>query len=98
MTDPAKNPESRSNGALWCLILGGGLMGLAYVLGVGAVLTAVFTGGNPVAIAGSIGMAVAVPLTLVVGLILVVIGGVWIIGQVIADGRAPDKYSRDVER
>jgi hypothetical protein len=101
MADPLKNPEQRSNGALWCLILGGGLMALAYALGVGAVLTALITNGDPVAIAGSIGMAIAVPLTLVVGLILAAVGGVWILIQVIVDSRGEsqtDRYSRDVER
>lgn len=98
MSDPARNPETRSNGALWTLVLGLALGALAYALGVGALLTAVFTGGDPVGIAGSIGMAIAVPLTFVVGVILAIVGGVWMIIQVIADSRAPDRYSRDVER
>lgn len=98
MSDPVKNPEQRSNGAIWLIVLGLGLGAIAYALGVGAMLTAWLTGGDPVGIAGSIGMAVAMPITFVVGVILSLIGGIWLVIQVIADGRAPDKYSRDVER
>jgi ABC-type enterobactin transport system permease subunit len=62
------------------------------------VLTAVTTGGDPVGVAGSLGMAIAMPLTFVVGVVLASVGGVWMVIQVIADSRAPDRYSRDVER
>jgi hypothetical protein len=98
MSDTEKNPERRSNGALWLVVLGIALGALAYLLGVGAVLTAVTTGGDPVGVAGSLGMAIAMPLTFVVGVVLASVGGVWMVIQVIADSRAPDRYSRDVER
>lgn len=101
MADPEKNPERRSDAALLCLMIGGGLIGLAYFLGIGAIAIALISGLNPVTAAGSLGVAIAAPLALVCGFILMVIGGVWILGRVIADSRGEavaDRYSRDVER
>ena len=73
---------------------------LAYFLGFGAVIGAVLTGGNPAVVVGGMLAAVGLALTTVVGLVLMAVGGVWMIGQVIADqsGGAEEKRYCDVER
>ena len=79
---------------------GAGLCALAYFLGVGAILGAAFTGGDPAVVAGGLLAAIGIGLSLVVGFVLMLIGGVWMIGQVIADqsSDAEEKRYRDVER
>lgn len=79
---------------------GAGLCGLAYFLGVGAIIGAAFSGGDPAIVAGGLLAAVGLALSAVVGFLLMAIGGVWMIGQVIADqsGGAEEKRYRDVER
>ena len=83
---------------LFCTGLG--LCALAYFLGVGAILGAAFTGGDPAIVAGGLLAAIGLGLSLVVGFVLMIIGGIWMIGQVIADqsGGAEEKRYRDVER
>ncbi|MGE0596528.1 MAG: hypothetical protein AB7P07_09180 [Hyphomonadaceae bacterium] len=102
MSQPeAPNPESRSNGALICLGLGGLLLVLAWVLGVGGVLATAAAGGDPAAMAGGIGALIALPLTMIAGLILVLVGGVWMFARVVADSREgadKERYTRDVQR
>jgi hypothetical protein len=101
MADADRNPERRSDAALLCLIIGGGLIGVAYFMGVGTVLLAFATGMDPVAVAGAVGAQIAAVLALVCGVILAGVGFVWILARVIADARgeaAKDRYSRDVER
>lgn len=79
---------------------GAGLCLLAYFLGVGTVIGAVLTGGDPAIVVGGLLAAIGLGLATVVGLLLMLIGGVWMIGQVIADqsGGAEEKRYRDVER
>lgn len=79
---------------------GAGLCVLAYFLGVGAVIGAVVTGGNPAIVVGGLFAAIGLALATVVGVLLMGIGGVWMIAQVIADqsGGAEEKRYRDVER
>jgi hypothetical protein len=79
---------------------GAGLCALAYFLGVGAVIGALVSGGDPVMVVGSVFAAIALGLATVVGLLLMLIGGIWMVGQVIADqsGGADEKRYRDVER
>lgn len=79
---------------------GAGLCTLAYFLGVGAVLGALFTGGDPALVVGGLLAAISLAIATVLGLALMLIGGVWMIGQVIADqsGGAEEKRYRDVER
>ena len=79
---------------------GVGLCTLAYFLGVGAIIGAAFTGGNPAIVAGGIVAAIGLSLAVVVGVVLMLVGGVWMIGQVLADqsGGAEEKRYRDVER
>jgi hypothetical protein len=98
-TEP-RNPEHRSNNAMLCFCIGAGLCGMSYLLGVGAVLGAVFSGGNPALVVGSIFAAVGIVLAGVSGAVLMAIGGVWMIARVIADqsGDAEEKRYRDVER
>lgn len=96
----APNPERRSNSALLCFCIGIGLCGLAYFLGIGAVMAAAFSGGNPAAVVGSILGVVAVATAGVIGFVMTAIGAVWMLAQVIADqrGGAEEKRYRDVER
>jgi len=79
---------------------GAGLCTLAYFLGVGAVIGAAFTGGDPAIVVGGLLAAIGLGLSVVVGILLMIIGGIWMIGQVIADqsGGAEEKRYRDVER
>jgi len=79
---------------------GAGLCALAYFLGVGALIGALISGGDPALVVGGIFAAIALGLTTVVGFALMLIGGIWMIGQVIADqsGGAEEKRYRDVER
>ena len=97
----APNPERRSDGALICFGAGAALTTLSWFLGVGGVMSTVLSGGDPVALAGGIGMLIALPLAAVTGIILMLAGGVWMTFRVVADSREADgkeRYSRDVER
>jgi hypothetical protein len=96
----ARNPEHRSSSPMILFCTGAGLCTLAYFLGVGAVLGALFTGGDPAIVVGGLLAAIGLGLATVVGFLLMIIGGVWMIGQVIADqsGGAEEKRYRDVER
>jgi hypothetical protein len=95
-----RNPEHRSSSPMILFCTGAGLCVLAYFLGVGAVIGAALTGGNPALVVGGLFAAIGLALATVVGLLLMAIGGVWMIGQVIADqsGGADEKRYRDVER
>ena len=44
------NPESRSNNAILCVGIGGGLLVLSWLLGIGGVLTTAVAGGDPAAL------------------------------------------------
>lgn len=94
------NPERRSNSAMLCFCIGIGLCGLAYVLGIGAILGAAFSGGDPVLIAGSIFSMIAIAGAGFFGFVMIIIGGIWMTIQVIADqrGGAEESRYRDVER
>lgn len=94
------NPERRSNNALLCFCIGVGLAGLAYLLGVGTVIGAALSGGDPAALAGNLIAALALGLTAICGFILMLVGGIWMIVRVIADQRGDDseRRYRDVER
>lgn len=97
----APNPERRSNAALLCLFIGFGLMGVSWLLGVGGVLTLALAGEEDLAAAAG-GMAglILLPLAAVLGFLFSVVGGVWLVLQVIADqagAHQKDRY-RDVER
>jgi hypothetical protein len=94
------NPERRSTGAIWCFGAGAALTSLAWVFGVGGVMTAAMSGGDPAALAGGIAMIVMLGLTTLVGVVLMVIGGVWMLAQVVADqrGEPSEQRYRDIER
>ncbi len=96
----APNPERRSSSAMLCFCIGAGLCVLAYVLGIGAVLGAALSGGDPAVVVGSLVSAIAIGAAGLVGFIMMLIGGVWMIIQVIADqsGGAEENRYRDVER
>ena len=101
MSQPEEpNPERRSNNALLCFCIGAGLAGLAYLLGVGAVIGAALGGGDPAALAGSLIAAIGLGLAAVSGFVLMLVGGLWMIVRVIADqrGDASERRYRDVER
>ncbi|MEQ1811619.1 MAG: hypothetical protein ABL889_16935 [Terricaulis sp.] len=95
-----RNPEHRSSSPMILFCTGAGLCTLAYFLGVGTIIGAAFTGGDPAVVAGGLLAAIGLALSVVVGFILMAIGGVWMIGQVIADqsGGAEEKRYRDIER
>lgn len=95
-----KNPEHRSSNAMLCFCLGAGLAAASYFLGIGAVLAAAFSGGDPAIVVGSMFGAVGLVLLGVSGFILMAIGGVWMVIRVIADqrGDAAEQRYRDVER
>lgn len=95
-----RNPEHKSTNALLCFCIGAGLCGLAWFMGVGGVMAAAFSGGDPVLVAGGIGMLIALPLAAVIGCLLMVIGGFWMVARVIADqtGDAEEKRYRNIER
>ena len=95
-----RNLEHRSSSAMLLFCTGAGLCILAYFLGVGAVVGALITGGDPALVVGGLLAAIGLALGTVVGFVLMAIGGVWMIGQVIADqsGGAEEKRYRDIER
>jgi hypothetical protein len=94
------NPEQKSNNAILCLCIGGLLVAFSWFLGVGGVLTTAIAGGNLAATAGGIGMLIALPLTSVVGVILIIVGAIWMFGRVIADQSEAHRNERykDVQR
>ncbi len=100
MSTPDRNPESRSNNAMLCFCLGAGLAALAYFLGIGAVIGAALSGGDPVSIAGSVVAAIGLALLGVSGFVLMAVGGVWMVVRVIADqaGDASEKRYRNIDR
>lgn len=95
-----RNPEHRSNNAILCFCIGAGLATLAYFLGIGAVISAAASGGDPTLVVGGVFAMIGVALAGVAGAIMMLIGGVWMVVQVIADqsGDASEKRYRDVER
>lgn len=94
------NPERRSNGALVCFCAGMALAGLGWFFGVGAVIGATLSGGDPALVVGGVLAAIGLTLLAGMGFLLMLIGGVWMFAQVIADqrGEASEKRYRDVER
>ena len=94
------NPEHRSSNAMLCLCIGLALLAGAYFLGFGAVLTTALSGGDPAIVVGSMVSALALGLAAVSGVILTLIGVVWMIVRVIADqtsGPDANRY-RDIQR
>lgn len=98
--NPSNPPEHRSNNAMLCFCFGIGLCALAYFLGIGAVIGAALSGGDPAAIVGGILAAVGLALLGVAGFIMMVVGGIWMLVQVIADqrGDVEEQRYRDVDR
>ncbi|MGH6951873.1 MAG: hypothetical protein ACREH4_13480, partial [Vitreimonas sp.] len=72
----------------------------AYFLGIGAVLGAALSGGNPAVVVGSAFAAIGLVLMGLGGFVMMAVGGVWMVLRVIADqtGDASEKRYRDVER
>jgi hypothetical protein len=95
-----RNLEHRSSSPMILFCTGAGLCVLAYFLGVGAVVGAAFSGGDPALVVGGLLAAIGLGLSVVVGFLLMLIGGIWMIGQVLADqsGGAEEKRYRDIER
>ncbi|MGE3251052.1 MAG: hypothetical protein AB7J28_04720 [Hyphomonadaceae bacterium] len=101
MSQPeAPNPERRSNGAILCLCIGIGLGVLSWFLGLGAVIAAAASGGDPAALVGGFFAMIALALLGVSAGILSLIGVIWMIAQVISDqtGDKEEKRYRNVER
>lgn len=95
-----RNLEHRSSNALLCFCIGAGLCTLAYVLGIGAAIGVAMSGGDPTIAVGGLFAAIGIGFAGVSGFIMLVIGGVWMLLQVIADqrGGSEEKRYRDVER
>jgi hypothetical protein len=101
MSQPeAPNPEHRSNNAMLCFCIGAGMCVAAYFLGIGAVIATAATGGNPVAVVGSLFALISLGLLGASGFILMLVGGIWMIARVIADqaGDSDEKRYRNIER
>jgi hypothetical protein len=98
--EPPRNPEHRSNNAILCFCLGVGLLVLTWFLGVGGVIAAALTGGDPAIVVGGIIATLGLVLLSMSGFVLMLVGGVWMVIRVIADqrGEASEKRYRDVER
>lgn len=98
--EPPRNPEHRSTNALLCFCIGAALAFLAWFLGVGSVMAAAVSGGNPAIIVGSMISAIGLVVLVLCGFVLMAVGGIWMVVQVIADqrGDASEKRYRDVER
>lgn len=98
----APNPERRSDAAILCLLIGAGLIGLAWLLGLGGVLAMAISGAGagPGLLAGGLASLIVLPLTAAAGFMLLVVGAIWLFVRVVADSREDhvrDRY-RDVER
>jgi hypothetical protein len=98
--EPPRNPEHRSTNAILCFCIGAVLEGLAWFLGVGTVIGAGLSGGDPAILIGGAIAAIALVLASIVGGVLMLIGTIWMVVQVIADqtGEKSEKRYRDVER
>lgn len=95
-----RNPEHRSSNALLCFCIGFGLCAVAYFFGIGAVIAAAASGGDPTIVVGGMFAAIGLALAGVSGFALMLIGGIWMVVRVIADqsSDAAEKRYRDVER
>lgn len=96
----APNPERSSNAAIW-LVCGGVALGtLSWFLGVGAIMALALSGQSEphVVVAAAFG-AIGVMSLGALGVLLTIIGGIWMFAQVIADQRGGDEARyRNVER
>ena len=94
------NPERRTTGALVCFGVGVAFATLAWFLGVGGVMTIAMGGGDPASVVGGLGMVFGLVAMTLIGVALIIVGGIWMIGQVVADqrGEPSEKRYRDVER
>lgn len=99
-TSDGPNPERRTTNAILCFSIGAGLAGLSWLLGVGAVIGAALSGGDPAVVVGGAIMAIGLVFGAVAGGVLMFVGAIWMLVQVIADqrGEASEKRYRDVER
>jgi hypothetical protein len=95
MSDPeSRSPEHRSNNAVLCFCIGAALAGAAYFFGIGAVIGAAFTGGDPALAVGGVLAAIGLMLLGVSGFILMAVGGVWMVVRVIADQNTDKEEAR----
>lgn len=93
------NPERRSTAALICLIAGMGLVWLSWFLGIGAALSAALQASAPGAAAALLlGAGIAAIGAGLLGFVLALVGGIWLVVQVIVDQTGKDPYSSRVER
>lgn len=98
--EPPRNPERRTTNAILCFCIGAGLAFLAWFLGVGTVIGAALSGGDPAIVVGGAIAAIGLVLAGTVGGVLMLIGTIWMLIQVIADqrGEASEKRYRNIER
>ena len=95
----APNPERRSNNAMLCLCIGLGLLVLTWFLGVGTAFTAALSGGLAGVAMGIVG-GVALMLGAGAGIVMIVVGTIWIVIRVVSDQTADESRQRykDVQR
>jgi hypothetical protein len=101
MATDKPNPERRTDSAVLCLSIGVAMIVLAWVLGVGGIITTAMSGGSLIAATGGLAALIVLPLTGAAGAVLCLIGVIWLFVRVIADQRednAKQRYGRDVER
>ena len=100
LPEPPRNPEHRSTNAILCFCIGAVLAGLAWFLGVGTVIGAALSGGDPALLVGSAIAAMTLVLASIAGGVMMLIGTIWMVIQVIADqtGEKSEKRYREVER
>jgi uncharacterized membrane protein len=94
------NPERRSDSAILCLCIGLALVAASWFMGLGGVLATLFS-GNAAAMAGGMASLLLLPLVAACGVVMFVVGAVWVLVRVIIDRRedhAKERYSREVER
>ena len=98
MTEPP-NPERRSTNAMFCFCIGLGILALTWFLGVGTAFTATLSGGLT-GVAMGVFEGFALMFGELAGVLMMLIGLVWIVAQVIADQtseRQRERY-KDVQR
>jgi len=100
LPESPRNPEQRTTNAILCFCIGAGLAFLAWFLGVGTVIGAALSGGDPAVVVGGAIAAIGLVLAGVAGGALMFIGTIWMLIQVIADqtSEKSEKRYRDVER
>lgn len=99
MSEPVRSPERRTDAPILCLCIGGGLMALGWFLGAAGAFSQLLSTQWSAIGTGGVMALLLLPFALLLGFGFAVVGGIWILVQVIADQTsARDPYSKNVER